>query len=141
MLGHANERKLPRRPTTIRRPADSDDGARQPAESRRSGHRAGFHDSVVAEHDEGEQQTEGQGRHEEEVHGDDLSGMRGEKDPPGRRGPRGYPAHVLGDGQLGDLVTEQGEFCLDAPAASRRILARHAVDQLAELGVEPRAAD
>jgi hypothetical protein len=30
--------------------------------------------------------------------------------------------HVLGDGQLGDLVAEQGEFGPNAPAAPRRIL-------------------
>jgi hypothetical protein len=36
--------------------------------------------AVVAEHDENGQETEGQGRHEEEVHGDDLPSMRGQKD-------------------------------------------------------------
>jgi hypothetical protein len=36
--------------------------------------------AVVAEHDENGQEAEGQGRHEEEVHGDDLPGMRGQKD-------------------------------------------------------------
>ena len=36
--------------------------------------------AVVAEHDEDGQEAEGQGRHEEEVHGDDLPGMRGQKD-------------------------------------------------------------
>ena len=36
--------------------------------------------TVVAEHDEDEQETEGQGRHQEEVHGDDLPGMCGQKD-------------------------------------------------------------
>jgi hypothetical protein len=49
--------------------------------------------------------------------------------------------HVLGDGQLGDLVAEEGEFRLDSPPAPGRILARHALDQMAKLGVEPRAAD
>ena len=51
------------------------------------------------------------------------------------------PPHVLGDGQLGDLVAEQGEFRPDAPAAPRWILARHTPDQTANLGVEPRPAD
>ena len=44
--------------------------------------------AVVAEHDEDGHEAEGQGRHEEEVHGDDRPGMRGQKDAPGRRGPR-----------------------------------------------------
>jgi hypothetical protein len=29
--------------------------------------------------------------------------------------------HILGDGQLGDAVAEQGQFRLDAPAAPGRI--------------------
>jgi hypothetical protein len=49
--------------------------------------------------------------------------------------------HVLGDGQLRDVVTEQGQFRLDAPPAPRRILPRHASDQVAQLGVERRATD
>jgi hypothetical protein len=48
--------------------------------------------------------------------------------------------HVLGDGQFGDLVAEPGEFGPNAPAAPRRILSCHPPDQLAKLGVEPRAA-
>jgi hypothetical protein len=32
--------------------------------------------AVVAEHDENEQKAEGQGRHKEEVHGDNRAGMR-----------------------------------------------------------------
>jgi hypothetical protein len=39
--------------------------------------------------------------------------------------------HVLGDGQLGDLVAEQGEFRLDAPATPGGILASHAPDESA----------
>jgi hypothetical protein len=46
--------------------------------------------------------------------------------------------HVLGNGQLGDRVAEQGELRLDPPPAPRRILARHAVDQLADLSAKPR---
>jgi hypothetical protein len=55
--------------------------------------------AVVVEHDEDEQQTEGQGRYEEEVHGDHLPGMCDQKGAPGRRRPRGRSLHVLGDGQ------------------------------------------
>jgi hypothetical protein len=49
--------------------------------------------------------------------------------------------HVLADGQLRDLVTEQGQFRLDAPPAPRWILPRHASDQVAQLGVERWATD
>ena len=40
--------------------------------------------AVMAEHDEDEEQAEGQGRDEEEVDGDDVSGMRGQKGAPRR---------------------------------------------------------
>ena len=44
--------------------------------------------AVVAEHDEDEEQAVRQGRHEEEVDGDDVSGMRGENGAPRPRRPR-----------------------------------------------------
>jgi hypothetical protein len=49
--------------------------------------------------------------------------------------------HILGDGQLGDLVAKEGQLRPNAPAAPCRILPRHASDQVAQLGVESRAAD
>ena len=94
--------------------------------------------AVVAEHDENEEQAKGQCRHEEEVDGDQVSGMSGQKGAPRRRRPRRRPVHVLGDGPLGDLVAEHGEFRLDAPPAPGRILPRHASDEAADLDVEPR---
>ena len=99
--------------------------------------------AVVAEHDEDGQEAEGQGRHDEEVHGDDLPGMRGQKDAPGRRRPKGRSLHVLGDGQLGNLVPKQRELRPDPPPAPRGgfFAARVCKDELAELGGEPRAAD
>jgi hypothetical protein len=54
---------------------------------------------------------------------------------------RRRPLHVLGDGQLGHGVAEKGEFRLDAAAAPGGVLARHALDEMAKFGVEPRAAD
>jgi hypothetical protein len=72
--------------------------------------------ALVAEHHEDEQEAEAQGWHEEEVDADDVSGMRGQKHAPGWGGPRCRPVHVLGDGQLGDLVAKQGQFRLDTPA-------------------------
>jgi hypothetical protein len=60
--------------------------------------------------------------------------------PRGRR-PRRGSVHVLRDGEFGDAVAEQGQLRPNAPAAPRRILPRHASDQVAQLGVESRAAD
>jgi hypothetical protein len=45
------------------------------------------------------------------------------------------------DREFGDAVAEQGEFGPNTPAAPRRILPGHLADQVAKLGVEPRAAD
>src|SRR5712691_12521188 len=45
------------------------------------------------------------------------------------------PVRVLGDGQLGHLGAEQGEFRLDAAAAPRRILPRHASDQVEQRSI------
>ena len=97
--------------------------------------------AIMAEHDEDEPETEGQGRHEEEVDGDDLPGVRGKKRPPRGRGPRGSPAHVLGDGPFGHVVAEMGEFRLDAPTAPGRIVPGDPMDQVANLRVELRTAD
>jgi hypothetical protein len=47
----------------------------------------------------------------------------------------------LGDSQFGDVVAEEGEFGLDAPSAPGRIVASHASDQVANLGVELGVAD
>src|SRR2546425_12605282 len=86
--------------------------------------------AVMPEDDDREERTESENRHEEEIDGGDVWGLRGEKSAPRGRRPRRCPAHVLGDGQLGDLVAEQGEFGLDAAAAPGRILLGHASDQV-----------
>ena len=44
--------------------------------------------AVVPEDDEGEEQAEGEGGHEEKVDGDDVSGVRDEKGAPRRRRSR-----------------------------------------------------
>jgi hypothetical protein len=97
--------------------------------------------AVMPQDDENEEQVGGDRGDNEEVDGDNVSGMRGEKGAPGGRRPRRRPGQVLGDGPLGDRVAEQGQLRPNAPAPPRRILARHASDQVAQLGFESRAAD
>jgi hypothetical protein len=97
--------------------------------------------AVMSQDDEHEEQAEGEGRHEEEVDSGDVPGMSGEKGAPRGGRPRRRPVHVLGDGQFGDVVAEEGEFRLDAPAPPGGILPSHASDQVANLGVELGAAD
>jgi hypothetical protein len=91
--------------------------------------------------DEHEEQAKGEGRHDEEVDGDHFAEVSREKDAPGGRGPRRRSVHVPGDGELGDMVAEEGELRLDASAAPGGVLSGHASDQVAKLGVELRAAD
>src|SRR5262245_28054416 len=97
--------------------------------------------AVVAKDDEREQQVEGEGRDHEEIDSDEFSGVRDQEGAPRGRRPRRRPVHVLGDGQLGDLMAEQSEFRLDAAPAPGRVVPSHPVDQLANLGGELRAAD
>jgi hypothetical protein len=97
--------------------------------------------AVVSQDDEDEEQTEGEGRHEEEVDSCDVPGMSSEKGAPRGGRPRRRPVHVLGDGQFSDAVAEEGEFRLDAPAPPGGILPSHASDQAADLGVELGSAD
>jgi hypothetical protein len=94
--------------------------------------------AIVPEDDEDEEQAKREGRDEEEVDGNNISGMRSEKSAPGGRRPRRRPVHVLGDGQLSDLVAKESQLRPDAPAAPRRILSCHPADQVAHLGVELR---
>ena len=97
--------------------------------------------AVVTKHYEDEEQPERQRRHEEEVDGDRVSKMAGQKGPPCRGGARRGATHVFGHSQLGDRVAEQSEFRLDAAPAPGGVLPRHPSDQLAQRGIEPRAAD
>ena len=78
--------------------------------------------AVMAEAAEDEEQADGEGGDHEEVDGDDVSGMSGEKDAPRGRGPRRSSVHVLGDREFGDVVAEAGQFRLDASAAPGRII-------------------
>jgi hypothetical protein len=97
--------------------------------------------AVMSKDDEDEKQAKREGRDEEEVDGRNISGMGGEKRAPRGRRSRRRPMHVSRDREFGDAVAEQGQFRPDAPAAPGGILASHALDELAKLGVEPRAAD
>ncbi len=74
--------------------------------------------TVMPQDDEDEEETEGEGGDNEEVDGDDVSGMSGQKRAPRGRRPRRGPVHVLGDGQLADLVAENGKFGLEPPPAA-----------------------
>jgi hypothetical protein len=70
--------------------------------------------AVMPQDDENEEQVGGDRGDKEEVDGDDVSGMRGEKGAPGGRRPRRRPVQVLGDGPLGDRVARASRARLTA---------------------------
>src|SRR5262245_17055049 len=68
---------------------------------------------VVSKDQESEEQLEGEGGHDEEVDSDDLADVCLQEGPPRRGWPRRGAPHVLGHGELGDLIAEKAEFGLD----------------------------
>ena len=92
--------------------------------------------TVVSKNQEAEEQVEGEGRDDEEVDGDNLADMLLKKGAPRRRWPRGGTPHVLGNGELGDLIAEEAEFGLDPAPAPGRIVSGHAANQRAKLKIE-----
>ena len=75
--------------------------------------------TVVSKDQESEEQAEGEGRDDKEVDGDNVMEMRLQERAPRRGRPRRRAAHVLGNGELGDLIAEEAEFGLD-PAPGPR---------------------
>jgi hypothetical protein len=77
--------------------------------------------------DEGEQQADGEGGDDDEVDGDERAGVCREEGAPRGRRARRRPGHVLGDGQLGDRVAEQGRvppYTPSGPQESNSLLSR-----------------
>jgi hypothetical protein len=95
--------------------------------------------TVVSKDQESEEQLEGEGGHDEEVDSDNLADVCLQEGPPRRGWPRRGALHVLGHGELGDLIAEKAEFGLEPAPASGRVFAGHAADQGPELKIERRA--
>ena len=89
------------------------------------------------ENEEHVQHLERHGRHGEEVDRDGAGEMGPQERSPCRRWRPPWGAgpfrHVLGDRVLADVVTELRELSGDASTAPRRVLTRHALDQLDDL--------
>jgi hypothetical protein len=94
--------------------------------------------TVVSKDQESEEQVEGQGRNDEEIEGDYVANMCLKEGAPRRGWPRRRAPHVLGDGELGDLIVEEAEFGLNPAPAPGRVLSGHAADERAELKIERR---
>jgi hypothetical protein len=80
-------------------------------------------------------------RNRELVGGPYLTEMCLEEGAPRRGWPRRGASHVLGDGELCDLITEEVEFGLDPAPAPGQVFSGHAADQGAELKIERWATD
>jgi hypothetical protein len=66
----------------------------------------------VSKDQESEEQLEGEGGDDEEVGSDNLADVCLQEGPPRRGWPRRGALHVLGNGELGDLLAEKAEFGL-----------------------------
>ena len=75
----------------------------------------------------------------EEVDSHNVANVIGQEGPPPLRGWLGMPDSVEVDGGISHVVAEQRQLGLDARRSPKGILARHAPDQLAYLGINLRA--
>src|SRR4030095_12662218 len=64
----------------------------------------------VSKDQEAEEQLEGEGGDDEEVDSDNLADVCLQEGPPRRGWPRRGALHVLGNGELGELIAEKAEF-------------------------------
>jgi hypothetical protein len=95
--------------------------------------------TMVSKNQEPEEQAEGERGDNEEVDGDNVTDMRLQEGAPRRGWPRRGAPHVLGNGELGDLIAEETEFGLDPTPAPGRVRSGHVADQRAKLKIERRA--
>src|SRR4029450_6038776 len=92
--------------------------------------------TVVSKDQESEEQLEGEGGHDEEVDSDNLADVCLQERSPRRGWPRRGAPHVLGNGELGDLIAEKAEFGLDPAPAPGRVFSGHAAEESAEPQIE-----
>ena len=94
--------------------------------------------AVVAEYHEAEEEAKRQGRYDKEVGGRDVVTVSSQEGPPGGRRVTGGTAHVLGDGEGGDVIAEKAEFGLNPAPAPGGVVSGQASDQAADLEVDRR---
>ncbi len=83
----------------------------------------------MSQDDEAVEQPEGDGRHDEEVDGNEAADVVHEKRLPGRRQRLAWPRHVFGDRRFGNVMAQQMKLGLDARRAPSDVLFGHALDQ------------
>ena len=88
---------------------------------------------VMAENHEGEEELKRDGRHHEEVYGDQVLGVIVEKGSPLLGGRFAVPDHVFGDRGLRHLDTKFQEFAMNARSSPAGVGEAHFPDQFANL--------
>jgi hypothetical protein len=86
---------------------------------------------VMAENHEGEEELKRDGRHHEEVYGDQVLGVIVEKGSPRLRGRFAVPDHVFGDRGLRHLDTKFQEFAMNVRNSPAGVGEAHFPDQIA----------
>ena len=95
--------------------------------------------AMMSEHDENEEYAQACRGNREEIEGDEISDMVGEKGPP-RLGWRCAPLrHQPGNGALREIEAELEEFGMNAWRAPEGIRDGHALDQSFDFRVDGRA--
>lgn len=89
--------------------------------------------SSVSENEEHEEELVPNGRHDEEVDGDDLLQVVLEEGAPGRGGWLPAADHVLLDGRLRHIDPGLLQLSHDAGCSTERVRRRHPADQVADL--------
>ncbi len=93
--------------------------------------------TIVGENDEAEQDLEGSGRHGEKVAGGGLGQVvLQEGEPALRAGSVPWPSHLVRNGAIGHVYTEQSQLRLNPRCAPGGVLAAHASDQRDDLSTE-----
>ncbi len=98
------------------------------------------HAPMMSEYDEAEQDAKRHGRYREEVDCHNIANMIVQESPPRLRRRLAVTDSVFVHGCLRRLVAKEPEFRADSRRSPDRILARHASNQRADLGVDLRAA-
>ena len=95
--------------------------------------------AIMANHEEAVENTEGDRRNGEEIHGGDGFAMIAEKSqpPPTRFWISGRSLHPAGDASLRYIEAEHQKFAVDAGATPGGVLGYHAEDQVLDLFREP----
>ena len=86
---------------------------------------------VMAENHEGEEELKRDGRHHEEVYGDQVLGVIVEKGSPRLGGRFAVPNHVFGDRGLRHLDTKFQEFAMNARSSPAGVGEAHFPDKIA----------